>query len=324
MNVLSSVILGRACLSRLTILVESMDTSSSQHSASVATGMAALVRSVFRPTDGETVRTMVSNLEGSNITNLLMWYATKDPIQLRIQRDVPRNLGSQIEQSLGYYETDSMKLLLEREKDLAARHYRGKIIPLETSLNEHKTAIKYYGATSRQIEHELTSEREEVRSLRQKLQQREAEYTSLRSHFQLQENIEQQEIVYVWKDLALKIEGVSQSFTAYLLDNYARSMFGKDTGDVTTLDARQLLELKQLFGHVDGRSSLVASSSGKGTIIEDFFELAIRHLLCAHLYERIFTPFHPGVDPALNRTMSTLYDKIRQQGIDFIYPVHCP
>ncbi|KAG8713743.1 hypothetical protein FRC08_012873 [Ceratobasidium sp. 394] len=165
----------------------------------------------------------------------------------------------------------------------------------------------------KRIEQLRESDGKERRELRERLQQAENNYTSLRSQFQLQENIEKRDIVQTLKDLNRDIDDLGRSISAYLVDSYVQKTPGGVESNMTALDACHLPELKELLGHADGVSSLVASSNGVGMPVEDFLDYAIRALLCKHLGESIFNPFHPAANSSQNRVVATMYDNIQRQ-----------
>jgi hypothetical protein len=317
---LFNLLLGTACFPRLTILVVPVGPIGSGHSASIAAELEA-PDSIFHPAHKAGARIMISNLDEPDIINILEGYATKDPLQLQIQRDRPDNLRNKIETTLGYCETDSVKLLLTREAESVARTFRPRLATLQSSLEESNATAKHYHSACQQLEQDLARHQEAALKLRQQLKQTQTEYSSLRSQLQLQENIEQSEVVQGLKDLNRNIDDIGRSFSEYLVDQYVKAAFDKDPGDVTTLDAQQLSGLQELFGHIEGRTSLVMSSSGTGMMIEDFFDYGIRCLLCVHLSQRIFGIFHPAVEPSHNKLVADMYDDIQKRGTSFYFPL---
>ncbi|CAE6483391.1 unnamed protein product [Rhizoctonia solani] len=243
---------------------------------------------------------IANNPDLHGLSNILYACVSQPPIILPIQVDYSRgsrsDLTSRIERSLGYYELGPVQELL-RNRELLRNQ--------ENDLRE-----KY--------EERLTRQRESESQLQQKLKEAELGYSSLRSQLQLQENIEQSEVVQALNDLNRMIDDIGRSISAHLTDTYVSSTFGRDPSDVTTKHSIDLPALKTLLDHVDGRSSIVLSSRGRGMQIENFFDFAIRHMLCRFLGKDIFRPFHPVIHTNLNRVLLTTYENIQQES-KFIY-----
>jgi hypothetical protein len=100
-----------------------------------------------------------------------------------------------------------------------------------------------------------------------------------------------------------------------LVDNRLQKGFTTDPGDVIAMYARHLPELKALLGHVEGKSSLVASPSGKGIGVEDLFDYLIRFSLCKLLRNIVFDPFHPQAELPQNDFVAAMYHDVQQRGI---------
>ncbi|KAG9075902.1 hypothetical protein FRC06_009819 [Ceratobasidium sp. 370] len=179
---------------------------------------------------------------------------------------------------------------------------------VKLALNEKEAKVLELTNAHKRIEQLRESDGKEKRGLRERLQQAESKYASLRSQFQLQENIEKRDIVQTLKDLNRDIDDLGRSISAHLVDSYVPKTSGGVEPGVTALNACHLPKLKALLGHVDGTSSLVASSNGVGMPVEDFLDYAIRSLLCKHLSESIFKPFHPAADSSQNRIVAAMYD----------------
>ncbi|KAG8737709.1 hypothetical protein FRC10_007908 [Ceratobasidium sp. 414] len=144
----------------------------------------------------------------------------------------------------------------------------------------------------------------EANDLRDRLQQTQAEYASLRSRLQLKENTEMGQVTQQLVDLNRQIGDLGHTISNYLVDAYTQA-------GATSLNAHQLPELKAMFLHTEGLSSLVESSAGIGMVAPDFFDYAIRSILCQQLCKHIFRPFHPNI-PEPN-AMSRAYPCIQSQ-----------
>jgi hypothetical protein len=164
---------------------------------------------------------------------------------------------------------------------------------------------------SHHLEVALAESEIEVKRLREELEQTRSEYASLRSELQLNDNMEQNKIVRSLGGLNRGIENFGRCMAEHLVDNHISSY----SNDDTALKAFDLNEIKAQFHHSEGIPSLVVSSSGAGMPTEDFFDLAVRSILCKRLCENIFLPFHPTLaKDSSNGFMTDLYQVVRCQG----------
>lgn len=317
MGVLSDIFLGENGFPRLTILVVP---ASSRHSASASIAQ-ALPRpgSVFHAACVGHAKVLVSNLDQADVDHVLLSYESSDPVQLLIQHtsiQAPEiNFLTLIEERLGYCENNTARFRLDQQAQHYQRQYKSTVNALEVSLQEAQANASQLSDAYQRTEEHVASQKDEILGLRRQLQQTQAEYASLRSQLQLQENIEQSDIVQSLKDLNRDIDDIGRSISEYLVDNYVQTVFGKDHLEVTALDALHLDDLKVLLGHTDENSSLIASSEGVGMISEDFFDYSIRFLLCRYLCQWVFGPFHPGVEPDQSKCISAMYDDVQLRGI---------
>ncbi|KAG8737708.1 hypothetical protein FRC10_007907 [Ceratobasidium sp. 414] len=266
--------------------------------------------SVFRIALAKGARVVASTLRQVDIDTILASCVEQDPILLRVQQESIRNpkidIGALIEEGLGYYEKDSMQ-----------RHfipYQTRVRSLEAALKNKNSHIADLSDVNEQIGQQLAYTQGEQSKTRQQLQQIQQEYASLRSKLQLHENTEQGDVVQTLKDLNRGIDDLGRSVSEHLVDTYVEVVFGKEAGDVTTLDARNLPDLKGLLGHADGSSSLVVSSDGVGMPVEDFLDYAIRMLLCERLCRRIFDRFHPAAELFQDQTAAAMYEDVQRRG----------
>lgn len=311
LNVLFNLIVGKSCFPRLTILVVPGDSGPLAHCVSV---VAEMETTTFQAVKEAGARFMISRFDQGDISNILGKLATLKPIQLEIQKGVAGDVRGKIEVTLGYCEADSMKLHLKRQQELVDQKYRPKLEKLQKQLNDAELNLKSYHSAYKQIEDELRRRQDDVDNLRVKLKQTQLEYSSLRSQLQLQENTEQSEVVQSLKDLNRTIDDIGRSLSEYLFDKYVTDAFEKDSSEVTSLDARNIEGLRALFGHVEGKTSLVSSSTGAGVMVEDFFDYGVRSLLCAFLCRQVFNTFHPAVDAPSNSLVGEMYQDIQRRG----------
>ncbi|QRV77750.1 50S ribosome-binding GTPase [Ceratobasidium sp. AG-Ba] len=313
MRVISELFLGDLGLSRLSILVVPGQLSSLD---SAAIAQALPLSTAFRSVCDKGAKVLVSSLEPGDVDNLIMSYLPMEPILLRIQqadiRRSPAELQNQIEEHLGYYEKESMQRILEAEVQTRLASYTDQVRSLEAALKESQEQTARL-AEAQQVEQKPELNHEDDTVLRQQLEESQHENLSLRSQLQLEDSVKQEDMIQSLGELNRKIEQLSRATSAYLVDKYVQKVMGRNPGDVTALHGRHLPELASIFGHVEGSSSLMSSSSGDGMPIEDFLDYAIRSMLCKHICKRIFDPFHPGVDLSQSDVMSRIYTNMRKR-----------
>ncbi|QRV92569.1 AIG1 domain-containing protein [Ceratobasidium sp. AG-Ba] len=313
MRVLSELILGESGLSRFTIMLVP---SEPYTRSSTSPAQDSLRETIFRGACDKGARLVKVPIDATSIDAILLSYASCSPVLLRIQRDRIRNpafaIEKQIEATLGYVDIHLIQPRIDEQIKRNVDPLSNRIRFLEKILAEKNSQLARSSKICNQLEQQLTRSKGEASNFHQQLQQTQSEYASLRSQLQLQENIEQSDIVQALKDLNRDIEDVGRVISAHLVDNFVEKIFSKDIGDVTALDARHLPEVKILLGHVEGESSLVVSSTGVGMPVEDFFDYAIRSMLCGHLWSTIFRPFHPGIDASQNNMIASMYEDIQK------------
>ncbi|KAG8792443.1 hypothetical protein FRC12_006090 [Ceratobasidium sp. 428] len=172
-----------------------------------------------------------------------------------------------------------------------------KLLPLKTISGEWESERK-------RLQKVVAEHTTEAADLRDQLQKAQAQYASLHSHLQIQENIEKAEIAQQLADLNRQIDDIGHTTSNYLIDRHVEA-------GATSLDARDPRGLKAMFLHTEGFSSLVASSTGAGMAAPDFFDYAVRSILCQQLCKYIFNPFHPNV-PNPNAIME-VYPLVQSQ-----------
>ncbi|KAG8743309.1 hypothetical protein FRC11_013913 [Ceratobasidium sp. 423] len=171
------------------------------------------------------------------------------------------------------------------------------------------SSSKQHGSDEiKKLQLQLAESKKQAEGLSTQLQQHLDQCTTLRSQPLINEGPEQGDVVQSLIDLNCRTQDLGRSLSAHLVDTYGDNM-------TTTQDAFQLPELKRLFGHAEGKTSLVSSSRGVGTPLEDFLDLAIRSILCEQICKRIIDPFHPGLeisDPR-NKHILAIYGRIREK-----------
>jgi hypothetical protein len=291
------VLLGAKYLERLTVLTVPASSATPSHEP-----VANLLQpaSPFYELTGAKFR--ASTLDQSAAHRILLEYASLEPESFAAQTSILshriKDISVFVEDNLKRTENTSVTARVEMtrvQKDEGFRKFRVESTEWDS---ERKT-----------LNEAIVESNAEAEKLRGELQQTRAEYVSLRSHLQVQENVEQSQIVQNLADLNRRIDDLGRAVSNYLVDVHAEA-------GATSLKASQLPELKAMFEHVQGKSSLVESSAGTGMSVPDFFDYAIRAILCEQLCKRIFKPFHPSIaDPhAAGRFMQSVYQRIQRQG----------
>jgi hypothetical protein len=297
-------LLGDSWLPRVTVAVIS--------SPSGETPNDSLVSSLQEPTSpfytlhAGGARIQAITLDPDHVNNLLLGYQLQSPQPLEFQTTFKFGrtwgINAYLEEGLGWNNDASLNSLARG----ARTTHRGQRRSTKTTREESESV------TSRQqLERAIAESEMEMTLLRDQLEQTRSEYASLRSELQLTDNMEQNKIVQSLKGLNRSIENFGRYIAEHLVDNHVSPY----SDDDTTLKALNLPEIKAQFHHREGTSSLVISSRGSGMPTEDFFDLAIRSILCKRLCKDIFLPFHPTLaNRSSNDFINDLYKEVRCQG----------
>ncbi|QRW06689.1 50S ribosome-binding GTPase [Ceratobasidium sp. AG-Ba] len=163
---------------------------------------------------------------------------------------------------------------------------------------------------TQQLERALSEQETEVKSLRVQLEQTQLDYASLRSELQLKDNTEPSKLVRSLEVLNRSIEDFGRHVAEHIVDQ----RISHYTDDHTALKASNLSELKAMFHQSEGGFSLIMSPTGEGMQTEDFFDLAVRSIVCHRIHQDIFLPFHPNLaNSPSNLFIQKLYGAIQKQ-----------
>ncbi|KAJ1303488.1 hypothetical protein OPQ81_011675 [Rhizoctonia solani] len=249
-------------------------------------------------------RVDVAALETQPIRDLLLSYAGKAPECMAVQNALCEPRRTTTDEDITTYLTKCARAI--DNKPVATRP---KITP--TGLTQIRASSTAQNGSSEitRLQLQLAESKKQTEGFSTQLQQHLDQYNALRSQLQINENLEQKDIVQYLIDLNRRIEDLALSLSQHLVDTYGGGNM------ITTQNAFQLPELKQLFDHEEGKASLVLSSTGVGMPLEDFLDVAIRSILCEQIYKRIVGPFHPGLvlSDARNRHISAIYSQIREK-----------
>lgn len=289
-------LLGSSYLDRLTILL--IPRSSGELDLDQLTRPLLDPKSPFADLIAAGARCDVSKLETKSIGNILLRYTQRTPELVKLHREYTpghKDLKRHVE---GYL----------NQKDITAPPSRPTIKDSSQKQPASKPRTAQDDSSElKRLEREVADSKSRADDLHTQLQQSRIEYHSLRSQLQLNENIEQSQVLQDLVDLNRRIDDFGHSLSEHLIDKYAGP-------NRTSLHASQLSKLQGLFGHEEGKASLVQSATGVGMPLEDFFDLATRSILCEQLYRRIFALFHPCVAEPRNSYTLQLYSRVRDEG----------
>ncbi|KAG8760933.1 hypothetical protein FRC11_014708 [Ceratobasidium sp. 423] len=292
-------ILGNSFMDRLTILLVPRPGEQVDHQKLI--GPLLDPKSPFYPLYESGARVDVSALETQSIRNVLLSYAQKTPALMSVQDE----LCSRRVPNDDDINTYLMKCARARENGPVATRPRIAAV----NLSQIRASSNKLGSNEvKKLQLELEESKKQTEGVSAQLQQHLDQCTALRSQLWVNETLEQRDIVQSLIDLNRRIEDLALSLSQHLVDTYGNGM-------TTTRNAFELPKLKQLFGHEDGKASLVLSSKGAGMQLEDFLDVAIRSILCEQVYKRIIGPFHPGfqISDARNKHVLAMYGRIRDK-----------
>ncbi|CAE6487066.1 unnamed protein product, partial [Rhizoctonia solani] len=245
----------------------------------------------------------VSALETKTIRNILLSYAGKAPALLSVQNELCRNGRMPSGNNINTY---LMKRAWDRESGSLATGPKTTATGLPrtpaSSSNQHDSN------EIDKLQLQLAESKKQAEGLSTQLQQHLDQCAALRPQPLIDEDLEKSHVVQSLIDLNCRIEYLGRSLSEHLVKTYGENI-------TTTQDVFQLPELKGLFGHEEGKASLVLSSRGVGMPLKDFLGFAVRSILCEQVYKRILAPFHPGleVSDARNKHVLAIYGRIREK-----------
>ncbi|CAE7132071.1 unnamed protein product [Rhizoctonia solani] len=221
----------------------------------------------------------------------------------------------------GAEEIESLKAL-GLKKDMEIKALQEKLLVKDAELTKIKEAseraIRELMGISRTEENEGTElksgancttnklankQKEEVHRLEAEIRRINAEYGSLRSHMQLQENTEQEDIMTALGDLNRLIEEYGQTISEHIEQHM------EDNPPKKVLKPQDLLSI---FGQVKRK---VASKVKQDVYV--LFEYAVQAIICGQLYTHLFEPFHPSIADH-NSFVMEVYNRLSHQAPQFV------
>lgn len=218
-------------------------------------------------------------------------------------------------------ETEVLRLQeLVRQRDAAAQVSARKIRQTEEGLRLSRDQVQqiasqasHFQAVSRTLQATCDSKEHEVRLLKSDLESIREEHASLRAHLQLHETQEPAQISSEFNAINRAVDTVCRNISEAIVSvgNFAME-------EPTTLQAVNRDQLAKLIG-VTTLPSLIESKDGQGRPLEEFLDFCLRSIINTHIYDMIFTPFHPFFrtstsDKSSAEFVSSLYQRTRLAG----------
>ncbi|KDN40992.1 hypothetical protein RSAG8_07698, partial [Rhizoctonia solani AG-8 WAC10335] len=139
----------------------------------------------------------------------------------------------------------------------------------------------------------------EIDLLKAEIRRINAEYGSLRTHMQLQENTEQADIITALSDTNRLIDDFGQIISEHIEKYMEHNPPQK---------ALQPQDLLSIFGQVESK---LASKIKQDAYL--LFEYAVQAIICDQLYTHLFKPFHPSIDGNRNSFITQIYGQLAHQ-----------
>ncbi|CAE6402612.1 hypothetical protein ACGC1H_005416 [Rhizoctonia solani] len=140
---------------------------------------------------------------------------------------------------------------------------------------------------------------DEIHRLKAEIDRISAEYGSLRTHMQLQENTEQADIMKALGDINRLVEEFGQTISEHIETHMERNPPEKP------LHPKDLLSI---FGQVKGD---LASKIKQDAYL--LLEYAVRAVMCNQLYTYLFKPFHPSISDDRNVFVAQIHAQLACQ-----------
>ncbi|CAE6449585.1 unnamed protein product [Rhizoctonia solani] len=140
---------------------------------------------------------------------------------------------------------------------------------------------------------------DEIDHLKAEISRINAEYASLRTHMQLQENTEQADIMKALSNTNRLIEEFGQIISEHIEKHMEQNPPEK---------VLQPQDLLSVFGRVESK---LASKIKQDAYL--LFEYAVQAIICDQLYTHLFKPFHPSIDDDRNNFITQIYCQLVHQ-----------
>ncbi|CAE7096824.1 unnamed protein product [Rhizoctonia solani] len=140
---------------------------------------------------------------------------------------------------------------------------------------------------------------EEIHRLEAEIRRINAEYGSLRTHMQLQENTEQADIMTALGDINRLIEEYGHAITEHIEEHMEHNPSER---------AFHPQDLLSIFGRIENE---VASKIKQDPYL--LFEYAVQATICDQLYTHLFKLFHPNIADNYNSFVAEVYEQLSHQ-----------
>ncbi|KAG8684776.1 hypothetical protein FRC08_013492 [Ceratobasidium sp. 394] len=146
---------------------------------------------VFHAAQRKGANIVGTTLDQKHIDDILLSCASQTPVLLRVQQEGIRDPGlviaTQIQERLGYYDAESMKLHVDKQVGLRLASHTEQIRSLEVALDEKEAMVLELSGAREQTKQKLADYQAELQELRQALHQGRTEYDALVSRLQSHE-----------------------------------------------------------------------------------------------------------------------------------------
>ncbi|KAG8737714.1 hypothetical protein FRC10_007913 [Ceratobasidium sp. 414] len=157
MGVLCDVLLGDPGLSRLKIMV--VPEASGAHKSRSARAISR--RDIFPAAQRRGAKIVEAALDKKHINDILTSCASQPPVLLRVQleglRDPQVAIATQIQERLGYYDADSLKLRVDEQVGLRLASQTEKIRSLEATLEEKESKVLELSGAYERVKKQLAN-----------------------------------------------------------------------------------------------------------------------------------------------------------------------
>ncbi|CAE6440499.1 unnamed protein product [Rhizoctonia solani] len=186
---------------------------------------------------------------------------------------------------------------VKEDNDRAIQELKEKLRDKESEVVELKSRTN--GTSNGTTTKTTKKQGDEVHHLKAEIQRISAEYGSLRTHMQLQENTEQADIMKALGDINRLVEEFGQTISEHI------EMHTEQNPSKKPLQPKDLLSI---FGQVEGD---LASKIKQDAYL--LLEYAVQAVMCDQLYTHLFKPFHPSISDDRNVFVAQIHAELARQ-----------
>ncbi|KEP54005.1 50S ribosome-binding GTPase [Rhizoctonia solani 123E] len=186
---------------------------------------------------------------------------------------------------------------VKEDNDRAIQELKGRLRDKESEVVELKSRTN--GPTNGPTTKTTKKQEDEIHHLKAEIHRISAEYGSLRSHMQLQENTEQADIMKALGDVNRLVEEFGQTISEHIETHMEHNKSKKPF---------QPKDLLNMFGQVEGD---LASKIKQDAYL--LLEYAVQAVMCDQLYTHLFKPFHPSISDDRNVFVSQIHAELARK-----------